>query len=133
MSGEKAFPLRQFEPYLQKAERFIQSAKLLAEEGDFDSAASRLYYAMFYIAQALLQSKGLSYSSHRATLSAFGQHFAKKQELDPKYHRALVNAFSQRQLGDYAVFSGLRKEDIEVLLVDATSFLNASKEYLKSV
>jgi uncharacterized protein (UPF0332 family) len=133
MSVERASPSKKFEPYLQKAERFIQSADLLAAEEDFDSAASRLYYAMFYIAQALLDYKGLSYSSHRATLSAFGQHFAKEQELDPKYHKALLNAFSQRQLGDYAVFSGLRKEDIEVLLADAISFLNESRAYLKSV
>jgi uncharacterized protein (UPF0332 family) len=125
--------MKHFDPFLQKAERFIHSAKLLAEEGDFDSAASRLYYAMFYIAQALLESKGLSFSSHRATLSAFGQNFAKKQELDPRYHKALVNAFSQRQLGDYAVSSGLRQEDIEVLLADAISFLNISRAYLKSV
>ena len=133
MSGEKASPSKPFEPLLQKAERFIQSAKLLSAEDDFDSAASRLYYAMFYIAQALLESRGLSYSSHRATLSAFGQHFAKKRVLDPRYHKALLNAFSQRQLGDYAVSSGLREEDIEILLIDAISFLNDSREYLESI
>ncbi len=121
----------QFEPSLQKAERFIQSARLLAAEGDFDSAASRLYYAMFYTAQALLESRGLSFSSHRAALSAFGQQFAKTQDIDPRFHKALLDAFSQRQLGDYSVASGLRKEDIEVLLSDAVSFLNAGREYLR--
>ena len=66
-----------FNPLLEKAERYIHSAELLAAEQDYDSAASRLYYAMFYVAQALLESLGQSYSSHRAVISAYGQHFAK--------------------------------------------------------
>jgi uncharacterized protein (UPF0332 family) len=32
---------------LAKAEQFIESARVLALIGDLDSAASRLYYAMF--------------------------------------------------------------------------------------
>jgi len=46
---------------LEKAERYIRSAKLLAGDGDYDSAASRLYYAMFYIAERLLEVKDLSF------------------------------------------------------------------------
>lgn len=65
-------------PLLQKAARFIQSAELLAKDGDFDSAISRLYYALFHIAQALLETVGLSFSSHRAVISAYGQRFARR-------------------------------------------------------
>ena len=114
--------MRQFEPLLKKAERYIDSAKLLAEDADLDSAASRLYYAMFYIAQALLEGRGLTYSSHKSLISAYGQHFAKTQELDSRYHRTILSAFSQRQLGDYAVYSGLQREDIDTLLKDAQDF-----------
>ncbi len=99
----KVFRLKESESLLEKAERFIQSAKLLEADGDFDSAASRLYYAMFYIAEALLQARGFSYSSHRAVISAYGQYFAKTNELDPIFHQALLTAFNQRQLGDYAI------------------------------
>jgi uncharacterized protein (UPF0332 family) len=60
------------EPLLSKAKRYLRSAEVLAEDGDFDSAASRLYFAMFYIAEALLQARGLSFSSHHAVIAAFG-------------------------------------------------------------
>jgi hypothetical protein len=43
-------------------------------------------------------------------ISAYGQHFARTQTMDPRFHRALLSAFSQRQLGDYAVDSGLSSE-----------------------
>lgn len=62
---------------LQKARRNIRSAKLLLADGDFDTAVSRAYYAMFYVAEALLLSRGLAYSRHSAVIAAFGREFAK--------------------------------------------------------
>ena len=101
------------DPLLTKAERFIHSAILLADDGDYNSAASRLYYAMFFVAEALLAARGYTFSSHRAVISAFGQYFVKTNELDPGFHKALTVAFNQRQLGDYAIESGLGKEEID--------------------
>jgi uncharacterized protein (UPF0332 family) len=86
--------LKQFRPILEKSERFINSAKLLAEHGDFDSAASRLYYAMLYLAEALLEAQGLSFSSHRAVISTFGQHFTKTGKIDTRFHKTLLAGFS---------------------------------------
>ena len=120
-----------FDPLLEKAERFITSAEMLAEDGDFDSAASRLYYSMFFIAEALLAVLDLTFSSHRAVISAYGQYYAKTKELDPRFHQALLNAFSQRQLGDYTADSGITREDIETLLIDAHEFLKAAREKLE--
>lgn len=118
------------DPLLVKAKRYLRSAEVLTEDGDLDSAASRLYYAMFYIAEALLGARGLTYSSHHAVISAFGQQFAKTNELDPRFHQSLLAAFSQRQLGDYAVYSGLSHADIANLLKDATDFLDTDRAWL---
>jgi uncharacterized protein (UPF0332 family) len=118
------------EALLEKAERYIRSASILADDGDFDSAASRLYYAMFFIAEALLESRGLTFSSHKAVISAFGQHFAKTGELDVRFHQALLSAFSQRQLGDYTTDTGLTRGDINTLLTDAQDFLAAARSWL---
>lgn len=115
---------------LLKDERFIRSARLLADDGDFDSAASRLYYAMFFLAEALLAVRGASFSSHSAVISAFGQQFAKTREIDPRFHRALLTGFSQRQLGDYAISSGLSDVDIESLADEAVNFLAAARTWL---
>ena len=115
---------------LEKAERFIPSSEVLANDGDYDTAASRLYYAMFYIAQALLDARGLSFSSHRGVISAFGQHIVKTQELDSRFHQALIAAYGQRQLGDYAVDSGLQLGDIEKMSINAKDFLATDRKML---
>ena len=51
---------------LDKAERSIEAAQSLTDQGFHDFAISRGYYAMFYIAEALLDNEGLSFSSHAA-------------------------------------------------------------------
>jgi len=113
---------------LDKAERYIRSARLLMDDGDLDSAASRLYYAMFYTAERLLEAREMTFSSHKAVISAFGLHFAKPAELDPRFHQALLTGFSQRQLGDYSTGSNLRASDIEIMLVQAQEFLQAARD-----
>jgi uncharacterized protein (UPF0332 family) len=39
---------------LDKAMRAIRAAEVLLEKGDAEFAAGRAYYAMFYVAQAML-------------------------------------------------------------------------------
>jgi uncharacterized protein (UPF0332 family) len=116
---------------LQKVARYLRSAELLVRDGDLDSAASRLYYAMLYLAETLLDTRGIRLSSHQALISAYGQQFAKTGELDPRFHRALITAFNRRRLGDYLAPSGLTVVDIEDMRADAEDFLAATKRYLK--
>jgi uncharacterized protein (UPF0332 family) len=117
---------------LAKSERAIRSARLLLEDSDPDASASRLYYAMFYVAEALLDALGLSFSSHHAVHAAYGKHFALTGVLDPRFHRALLNAFHQRQLGDYATEAHVAAEVLEALLVDAEDFLTAARAWLRT-
>jgi uncharacterized protein (UPF0332 family) len=85
---------------------------------------------MFFVAEALLAARGRSLSSHKAVLSGYGQLFAKNKELDPRFHKALLTAFSQRQLGDYSPESGLDQEDIDEMFTDAVQFLDAADVWL---
>jgi uncharacterized protein (UPF0332 family) len=62
---------------LKLARDSIRGARILLRAGLSGQAASRAYYAMFYIAQALLFSHGHSFSKHSAVISRFGQEFAK--------------------------------------------------------
>jgi uncharacterized protein (UPF0332 family) len=57
---------------IQKAQRYLKSAELLLRDGDSESSVSRAYYAMFYAAEAVLLTKGLSFLSHKGVISAFG-------------------------------------------------------------
>ena len=115
---------------LDKAAEAIEAAELLVTNNYPDFAAGRAYYAMFYIAEALLNEKELSFSKHSNVHAAYGEHFAKTKVLDPKFHRWLIDAFDKRLVGDYGVDANIEM-DIAVHMIDqAREFLEAVQTYL---
>jgi uncharacterized protein (UPF0332 family) len=117
---------------IEKAHTSLQAAALLQREGYLDFAASRLYYAMFYAAEALLLDYGWAYSSHSAVIAAFGKEFAKTHILDPKLHRYLLDAQDIRNLGDYGVGIGVTEQQSAQLYDWAREFLQAIETKLTS-
>ncbi len=115
----------------EKARRSFEAAESLLESGHADFAASRAYYGCFYTAEALLLSKGLSYSRHSQVVAQFGRNFAKTEELDSRYHRLLIEAFGLRQAADYAAApETVSEDDAEHTIVEGKEFLAVAREYL---
>lgn len=115
---------------LQKASDSLQAAQLLFREHFYDFAASRTYYAMFYIAQAFLFNKGLSFSSHAAVIAAFGKEFAKDDTTLRKFHRYLVDAEDLREVGDYGIGASLADTQVTEMLTWASEFLEQAQKIL---
>ena len=117
---------------LQKASRSIHAAERLLGEGDVDFASSRIYYALFYIAEALLNERELQFKKHGGVHSAFAEQFVKTKQMDPKFHRWLVDAFDERIQGDYEVESEVDSEDVTTMIRQAREFLQEAQRYLAS-
>lgn len=115
---------------LQKARENLKAARLLIQEELANIAASRAYYAMFYIAEALLLNRNLAFSSHSAVIAAYGKEFARTKELDPKFHRYLITSQDIRQTGDYGVESNVSAEEAFQVINWAQEFLSAAERVL---
>jgi uncharacterized protein (UPF0332 family) len=70
---------------LDKAARAIRAAATLVRDDNLDFAAGRAYYAMFYVAEALLHERDLGSKKHGGVHALFGEHFAKTGIVDPKF------------------------------------------------
>jgi uncharacterized protein (UPF0332 family) len=125
--------VREWDPLLEKSDKFLSSAQLLLDNTDFDSSVSRSYYAMFYAAEALLMTKDLKFSSHKGVLSAFGQHFVKTGLFPKEVQRKLQKAFDERQRSDYSFQPGVNQADARQILQDAREFVDQAKKYLQGV
>lgn len=117
---------------LNKAIDSIEAAEILLDNKKPEIAMGRAYYAMFYVAEALLHEKGLAFSKHGNIHAAFGEHFAKTKILDPKFHRWLINSFDARQIGDYSVDAVIQPADVFTAIQQAREFLDAAKIFLES-
>lgn len=118
------------EELLDKATRSIKTAHKIFKDGEVDFAGSRAYYALFYIAEALLLERGLAFSSHSAVIANFGKEFARTQTLNPKFHNYLIKAQDRRNIGDYAIGSHLTEDEVREMLDWAKEFLKAAKIFL---
>lgn len=115
---------------LQKAQSSIDAAKLLVSEDFFDFAVSRAYYAMFYIAEAILLEDELNYSKHSAVIAAFGKHFVKTNRAPAQFHRYLIDAQDSRLIGDYDPIPTLSKRKASQQIERAEQFLQFGQEFL---
>ena len=115
---------------LRKAGENIGAAGTLIEQGYYDIAISRLYYAMFYSAEAVLLCENLSFSKHSAVISAFGQYFARTGRLPQELHRSLIEAQDMRNLSDYDLMAALDRDTAEAQLVKSQHFLEVVSELL---
>ncbi|OGW79682.1 MAG: hypothetical protein A2Z83_00415 [Omnitrophica bacterium GWA2_52_8] len=115
---------------LNKAEQALRTAHALLQLADMEFIAGRAYYAMFYIAEALLHEKDLVFRKHSGVHGAFGKNFIKTGEFDQKYHQWMIEAFNKRLLSDYTFDANMTKKNAEEMIVRADDFLRAAKHYL---
>ncbi len=85
---------------LTKALDAIEVSEAILDMNKPEMAAGRAYYAMFYVAEALLYEKGMEFHTHGQVIGAYGKVFAKTKELDPKFHKSLRSGFDTRISGD---------------------------------
>lgn len=116
---------------IAKGRRSLKAAQRLFQETDYDFSASRAYYAMFYLAEALLLQRGLSFSKHAGVLAALYEQYVKPGRLPQTLHRALHRAFEARQQGDYGFEEPFPRNEAKELLAGAEDFLKAATALLK--
>lgn len=116
---------------IEKAEHALEVAEKLMNDGYASDAASKIYYSMFYAAQALLRSEGIDVVKHSAVESALGYYFAKTGRLDPKYHRMLIDARKIREIADYDIQEEIVKPVASLKIEEGKQFLSVIKEFLR--
>ena len=115
---------------LNLAEESHQVAGVLREKGFIRFSAAQSYYTIFYLAQAMLLSKGLTYSSHSAVVAAYGKEFAKTKALDPKFHRYIIDAEVVREVGHYGeMHEEVTEKQANNSFRWAEEFMQAVKQY----
>jgi len=123
--------MKEINSLIARAKRYLKSAEILLEEGDYESSVSRTYYAMFYSAQAMLLTKNLSFSSHKGVISAFGEHFVKTDIFPREMGRELNKAFEKRQIGDFEYTFVISKNEAEEILKNGKKFVEKIAQHLK--
>lgn len=115
----------------RKSQKYLRSAAVLLELADFDSCASRAYFAMFFAAQALLVMETQSLSSKQGIRSAFNERYVETGRLPARAGEIFHEASELQEFGDYAYDSAVTQEEAERILSEAEAFVNTIENMIE--
>jgi uncharacterized protein (UPF0332 family) len=118
--------------YVEHAQQMLQVTEHNLADGFYASAINRAYYAIFYAANALLATKGLSRSKHSAVIAAFRQHFVKPGLIEDEYSDIYGRVMDDRRKADYDIVeSTVDPARAQTDLKDARHFVKRVERHLK--
>lgn len=115
---------------LLEAKDSVAAARVLLDNGYPGYAAARAYYAMFYLAEALLEGEGKSFSKHSAVISAFGREFVHSRKVPSEYHKYLIEGQGLRHQGDYGPRLSVGRDEALGQIEHAEQFLHLAESLI---
>lgn len=116
---------------IEKANQAIKESEVLANAEYYNSAVNRLYYAVYYIAAALMLKDSIETFTHKGIKTMLGLKYIHTGKIDKEYGRIYQRLFDSRQAGDYEDFVYHDKEVYDELRVLAEKFILHISTYLR--
>ncbi len=108
---------------IERSHSTIKEVEFIITGKFWNLAANRLYYALFYICEAVLLSRQLTTSSHAGVSRMMNLHFIKEGLLSEEEGALLARLFRMRQTGDYDDLWDWTEKDIMPLLPDTKKLI----------
>ncbi|PYQ98086.1 MAG: DNA-binding protein [Acidobacteria bacterium] len=112
---------------LARADESMRAARVLVDAALLHDAESRLYYASYHAAVALLLTEGLEPRSHAGTASMLGLHFVKTGRMDPEDARLFARIQKYRLEADYGRDFVLTEAPLREDLASCQTFLDRAR------
>ncbi len=108
---------------IENAQKTLSEVESHRENGFYNTAVNRMYYACYYAATAMLISKCIEVKSHDGVRLNLGKHIVMEGHLSPELGRFYSRLFSKRSTGDYDDFINHTLETVDELLPQARKFI----------
>lgn len=116
---------------IQKANKTLEAANLLFDNGFVSDAISKLYYFLLYCIRALLLTRGLEPRSHEGALRLFGLYFVKEGIFEAKSSHTFSKLMKYREEADYNPSYTFTEEDFVEFKKETNELADKIKAYLK--
>lgn len=115
----------------QRAQETLAEIPFLKQQGYYNTAVNRLYYACYYAAIALLIKHGINPGTHAGVKQMLGMHFVATGRIPRDVGRSFSLLFERRHSSDYDDFVYTSEEEIDELLPKAEMFIQTIGTLLK--
>jgi uncharacterized protein (UPF0332 family) len=123
---------QQIQAEWRRAQKALQAAALLQQNGLSEDAISRAYYATMHAAKAALLVHDVVAESHAAVRRLFGQVLVMAEGMEREWAQILARGHDQRGAAEYNVDFEVNEEAAERLVRDAQRFVERMAVYVIS-
>ncbi len=115
---------------IENAENTLKEVLDHSENGYYNTAVNRLYYACYYAASALLIKNGIETKSHDGVRQMLGKEFVLTGKISTELGKFYSLAFSKRSAGDYEDFVNHTERTVLDMYPKAVEFVECVKTLL---
>lgn len=115
---------------LEKAQKTYNDVLYCVDKEMWETAANRLYYALFHAMSALLINDGYQVKSHRGILAMFGEHYIKTDIFAKKDGSLLSDLVIMRDNADYNCFFEADEEKLSPYIEPTRLLIEKIKHYI---
>lgn len=115
---------------LENAFNTLSEVESHRENGFYNTAVNRMYYACYYAARAILTAYHIEAKSHEGVRQQLGLNFVLTGKISEEQGRFYSRLFAKRTTGDYDDFINHTLETVDELYPQAQAFVNTIAELL---
>ena len=108
---------------MENAQKTLKEVESHRENGFYNTAVNRMYYACYYAASAILIANAIETKSHEGVRQQLGLHIVRTGMISPEMGRFYSRLFTKRSTGDYEDFFNHTLESVDELLPTAQQFV----------
>lgn len=116
---------------MENAQNTLEEVKSHRENGYYNTAINRMYYACYYAASALLIANGIVTKSHDGVRQQLGLKFVLTGKITQEQGKFYSRLFSKRSSGDYEDFINHTLSTVDELFPQAQLFVESIKQLLQ--
>ena len=128
-SSERANIAKQ---HLHRASKSLESSEFLHQQGLYEDAISRAYYAAYHAAYALLYYLGYTPKTHKGLQNMFFTHVVQAGLFDREMSKILGKLAEERNTADYGALPIIDQEESEEAISMAKEFVRQVQEYFEA-
>jgi len=118
---------------IENAVSTLNEVKDHRDNGYYNTAVNRLYYACYYAASALLVANGIETKSHDGVRQMLGKHFVLTGKIPPELGHFYSVLFSKRSSGDYEDFINHTEQTVNELYPMVETFIDPVRHILSNM
>ena len=115
---------------IERADETLLEVESHLNNGFWNTAINRMYYACFYAVSALLVKNNVEVSSHAGVRQQFGQLYVKPGIIDRDLGKHFTELFEKRNRGDYNDFIDYNENEARELLPKTAVLIQRIKSLL---